>query len=409
MSFPTCQPEAFRAVRRDIAATTDEKIARVVAMLDAMPQRGEADALIASLRPRLAQMSVPRRLSFARLLFLPLDPVLVNAADWERGSPALPRSVLPSLAAVVRAGMGSDAAQPLTEYRAHPREVVAAEGPRLWRGAANILAAAEVPAGWQAATGLPNADFVPISRAAALVLGRASCTLVAEGGAQVDVDALADAALAQPESTEAGPLSTLLAILLSRLCDAEGLLDAFQRRETAANRATLRRARDGAIRFVLGRCQDSGQLPPDLDAARPALERHVTILENLTHWADLRTSPYLDGIATARRGLDLACRDRVGAAVARRIVAPTERESGPADDQAVAKVEQAARDVRRFASVARRLGGEAYYDKLLRDAAMRVTAAPVGRLTVVDRARLMELLVGPEEGLRLLQAQTRAP
>ena len=64
-------------------------------MVDAMPNRGAADQLIAPLRARLAHLRPPRPLRFARLLFLPLDPLIVPAARWRAAQPAIPRTVIP--------------------------------------------------------------------------------------------------------------------------------------------------------------------------------------------------------------------------------------------------------------------------------------------------------------------------
>src|ERR1700712_4282876 len=92
---------AIREVSRGLAQARDEQILKVVAMVDAMPERGAADQLIAPLRARLAQLRPPRPLRFARLLFLPLDPLIVSALRWRAEQPTIPRSAIPSLAAAV--------------------------------------------------------------------------------------------------------------------------------------------------------------------------------------------------------------------------------------------------------------------------------------------------------------------
>src|SRR5689334_24255463 len=84
----------IREVARGLASARDEQIMQVVAMVDAMPNRGPADQLIAPLRPRLARLRPPRPLRFARLLFLPLDPLIVPAARWRAEQPTIPRTVI---------------------------------------------------------------------------------------------------------------------------------------------------------------------------------------------------------------------------------------------------------------------------------------------------------------------------
>src|SRR5271165_6163640 len=99
---------AIREVNRGLAAARDEQIMQVVAMVDAMPNRGPADQLIAPLRPRLAHLRPPRPLRFARLLFTPLDPLIVSAARWRPEQPTIPRTVIPFLAAAVEAVLGAE-------------------------------------------------------------------------------------------------------------------------------------------------------------------------------------------------------------------------------------------------------------------------------------------------------------
>src|ERR1700682_2240745 len=89
---------AIREVARSLAVARDEQILQVVAMVDAMPNRGAADQLIAPLRGRLALLRPPRPLRFARLLFLPLDPLIVPAGRWRPEQNTIPRNAIPSLA-----------------------------------------------------------------------------------------------------------------------------------------------------------------------------------------------------------------------------------------------------------------------------------------------------------------------
>jgi len=67
----------IKALNRHLVSAQDAKILKVVAMVDALPVRGEADNLIEPLRARLAQLRLIRPLGMGHLLFMPLDPVLV--------------------------------------------------------------------------------------------------------------------------------------------------------------------------------------------------------------------------------------------------------------------------------------------------------------------------------------------
>ena len=127
---------AIREVARGLAAARDEQILQVVAMVDAMPNRGPADQLIAPLRARLALQRPPRPLRFARLLFMPLDPLIVPAARWRAAQPAIPRTVIAVLAAAVEADLGASGrtvAAMIEGHTTRDHEVVSAAGQALSR------------------------------------------------------------------------------------------------------------------------------------------------------------------------------------------------------------------------------------------------------------------------------------
>jgi hypothetical protein len=98
----------LRELQHTLASAKDAHIERVVAIVDAMPERGSADGLIAPLRPRLAQIRPARPLRFSRLLFLPLDPLIVPAPKWRPEYLTIPRTALEPLAGSVRDAMDAE-------------------------------------------------------------------------------------------------------------------------------------------------------------------------------------------------------------------------------------------------------------------------------------------------------------
>src|SRR3954466_268648 len=80
----------------------------LVAMLDRLPDRGEADRVLDPVRPRLRALGLPRPLGLPRLLFLPLDGAILPAAGWARGAAAVPRNALVALARAVQAALGAE-------------------------------------------------------------------------------------------------------------------------------------------------------------------------------------------------------------------------------------------------------------------------------------------------------------
>ncbi len=98
------------ALHNSLAQAQDSQITKLVAMVDAMQDRGVIDDLVAPFRTRLAQMRPARPLRFIRLLFTPLDPLIVPAPRWRPESPSIPRTALSAMAEAARATMGDQVA-----------------------------------------------------------------------------------------------------------------------------------------------------------------------------------------------------------------------------------------------------------------------------------------------------------
>jgi hypothetical protein len=171
MTGPTVRSAnaAIREVTRGLADARDAQILRAVAMVDAMPVRGAADEIVAPLRPRLARLRPPRPLRLARLLFLPLDPLIVPPPRWRPESASIPRSVIPVIAEAVAAQAGGIEAA-IAGHTTEDLAVIERAGPPLWSLAAAMLRDAPVPPGWEAATGLAPRFHGPLARRIAALL-----------------------------------------------------------------------------------------------------------------------------------------------------------------------------------------------------------------------------------------------
>jgi hypothetical protein len=372
---------AIRAVAQDLQAAEAAKLARVVAMVDALASRGAADEVIAPLRPRLLALRPPRPLRLARLLFLPLDGVILPAAAWRRGSPAVPRSVLapvathlralarPEVAAVEEAAAGATTADSAR---------LLAAGQMLWPLAADRLMHAPPPADWAESAGLQPADFKAIIVNIATVLFCAAELHGIAAGQVANPQEALTALVGEAAARRPAGLPTLMAVLLAQWPDCTALLTATERV------AGLRQASDAAIDFALGTIAAAPPLPPDMAAAELELRRAVLLLEA----CDGRTTQTIE---RSQRLRDLRQR--------------FEQEARSSFDTALADLaegdEARARDLRRFEATARRVGTRTNYDRALRDAVERLRPGSDDPARM-DKLRLVEILAGPEVAFAML-------
>jgi hypothetical protein len=163
-----------RALRQDLRAADDEKIRRVIAILDEVADPRVNQAILDPLRARLGPLNLVRPLRFSRLLFIPLGPLIVPAAQWRPDEPSVPRTALAPLARIVRAGLGSEAIfidRTIAGRGTDATQAITLAGEALWPRAADILAVAPAPEDWPE-TGLPLKVYQPLARAISAVLRR---------------------------------------------------------------------------------------------------------------------------------------------------------------------------------------------------------------------------------------------
>jgi hypothetical protein len=172
---PRLDRQDMRNLRHELLKANDRKIGQVVAMLDALGNPAQAQAMLDPLRPRVAALRPARPLRFVRMLFLPLNPLIVPASTWRVGDATVPRSVLLPIANVVESGVGDAATASralIAGQKTDAVEAVAKAGGILWPLAAQILTASPAPAEWHT-TGLRLDAFAPMARALAAVFRRA--------------------------------------------------------------------------------------------------------------------------------------------------------------------------------------------------------------------------------------------
>jgi hypothetical protein len=394
----------MQALRPQLLEANDQKIRRILALVDDVSDPAINQAVLDPVRHRLAALRPVRPLGFARLLFIPLDPLLVAPRDWRPGEPTLPRSVLPPISGLVRAALGSVAAyvdKIVADRGADTALTITEAGEALWPRAAEILDQATAPADW-AQTGLPTAAFRPLAAACAAVLRRApQLRRIARreeiGALDTDAEAMDDILRDITNESECG-CAMIARLILIRSPHASGLL----RRIVASGRSQdektlMQRAMDRGTDAVLTHMEDDTGFTDAI--ARGALatvgdevRRVTTLLREIE--ADPDHAPRVKAI---RETLSQVCRDRFAVAVKEGLVGPLAAATGPLEAAGQTELETRARDLRKLDAVARVLGGPADYDRQLRLASEAVrVAAEAGTLTPMRKYRLIEMLVGTE-------------
>lgn len=400
-AFAPPQQGAIRDLQRTMARADDARIAEIVTLLDKMPERGAADALLAPLRARLLQIRPPRRLNIARLLFTPANPVVIPATHWRRNNVTIPRTALRCLASQVLAALddASDLKADIAGATTADRDCVLRGGALLWPRAADILAASSMPVDWTSDTNLGAADYLAIARPLA--------ALLREG---IAIEALVDAAATGAPVARAslrgcldrasgfGPVGMLIGVLLARMPVPEDVLVAAGDLAHLAHDTSIRQAADLAIDVVLAGSEAMLAEQSDIGSAAGELRRIAALIDTLEKPGPGARPARKPEMAALRRSLDTSCRRRF----AREIDAAVQAARVDASDIDVTLLEGAMRDLRDFEAAARGFGGGASYDRATAGAATRLAALPRDTRTGCDVARLIEILDGPEAGLAYL-------
>ena len=399
----------LRVLQGALVEADDAKIIRVTAMVDRLADRGPADALIAPLRARLSQLQPSRPLTFNRLLFTPVDALVVPPSKWRRGALGIPRTALAAFGAVVHAELGAAAAAldaEIATITTGQTDAIAALGARLWPAAAAILAVADAPATWHLASGLPVDDYFPLAHAVAALLGETSAihrlTKAATTGAP-----------AWPEDlkTVFGALSTrnpnavamLTAMLTSTVADSQVMLKVCDDAIAGHADPAIRNAVERGIDFVLGGIENGPPDTADIGQAAAEVARVAGLLATLTGRASHHAAQR-GRIEQLRSRLDGTCRAKFAAELNPQLVTPIAAMAGATAEQ-VGTLERTARDFRRFEIHARQLGGGDQYDRAIAIVATGLKPTPAdSRETKIDRVRLMEILRGPEAAEALLNS-----
>lgn len=398
---PPLRDRDLGGVTRDVAGAPDAQVMRIVATVDAMASRGAADDLIVPLRQRLAVLRPPRPLRFVRLLFHPLDPVIVPAAQWRPGQDEIPRTALMPMADCVRHAMGVQARAIDAAIRGHTTSetaLVATQGQILWSAAGAILANATAPPLWRE-TELAEAMFAPLARRAGALLAQMPalhrlCVETVHGLLPPSPEAL-QAILQGVSAADETALPMLVRLMLNRLPQLASLLAT----PSGAAGPQVKVALDQAIDSLLDQltAEDGAQAQiagAGLAEASVAVRRIATLLQQIED-GTVRSARRAQ-VAVIRQQVDAGCRARFATGLQDQVLARLHM----ATDQDVPALEAAARGLRALETEARVMGGGSAYDRMLSQAAEAIKAE--NGLDRTDQVRLVEILAGSDAALAML-------
>lgn len=409
-STPPPGPD-LRPLHDSLNGASDTQLRRVVALVEEMTRRGAADALIAPLRHRLARLRPSRRPRLGRLLFLPLDPLIVAPPMWRPGDPTIPRPALGPLTHTVRLALGpiaKDIDALIAGGSSDDPAMIEEAGALLWPRAADILVTAEQPAGW-AELGLNARSYREIATGTAAVLARhallESVVRNCRSNPGSAAETLIEPIIATLAEEDAAGQVFVIGVLLARLPYPGALLTVLER--SARGSPSLRQASDRATLAVLDRLDTRHGVEarinetPLADAQReiPRIAALVSELEGRA--GDPKTRSRLRAL---HQRLDMACRARFADCVTVEFLAPLRAMSDTIDPTAQRLLESTARQLRGLEAAMRPIGGAAIYDTLMGQAASAVAAIGGGDpSSVVRAARLVEILEGPDAAMSVLE------
>ncbi len=398
--------QAVRALRQELHGADDHKVTRITEVLDELSDPTINQSILDPFRDRLATLKPVRPLRFSRLLFIPLDPLIVAGRAWRVGEPSIPRTVLASISSTVRAECGSEVTlfeQLMSGRRADMVQAITLAGDVIWPRAAEVLAMAPPPVDW-GATGLAESVYPPLARTIASVLRRAPhlrrlARHGGDGGPEADKAMRAILQDITRKSAESRTMITRL-ILLQAPHAAPALRRFLSASQDQAEKASLQHALARGTEQVLVAMENEPEFAKEighasLGRAANELRRINAVLQEIEDGSG--TGKDRQRLKAIRGHLDQACRTRFADGLQAGLVAPLTAASGPVDGASQTRLESCTRDLQILEMEARKAGGSASYDRLLQQASDSVfAAAQAGTLSPARKIRLIEILSGPE-------------
>ena len=409
---PASQMLTARAIRSQLGTADDDKIGKIMGVVNRLGDAEINRTLLDPLRGRLASLRPSRPLRLARLLFLPLDSLIVQPKNWRPDQSRLPRTALVPLTALVQERLGQQASAisaALEGKTTNDNDIITQFGETLWPLAASVFASATAAPGWSD-TGLPVGVFGPLALALATVLRRASkirrLHQRAQSGLTEDDAALTISIMANLADEPAEGAAMVTQLILLQVPQAAPIL-----------RQHVSASRNAADSVALHKAMARG-----IDESLTYLERDANFAKRIEEEPVAEVADHVRTIALFLKGLDghstglphrariRALRDELGQAtrtcfhhhLAENIGKPLTAQSGVMAAGEQRLLEAHARDIRALETVARQLSDPAPFDRHLMQTADQVRGAlATGTISLIRACRLIELLSGPDAAAAL--------
>ena len=412
------QDRMLEGVRGLLEEAGDGPLLKALRLIESLDERGSLDEAVARVRPRLALLRPIRSIGLRRLATLPFEDLLVSSAAWVPGRCRIDRASLGRLHMAILGELPSDLP---TRIRAESRNrfmneqgVVLALGRELWPAASAALHRSLAAAG--AAGQEPG--MIEQMRSAALLLGVAPAVVpliwrlpprpmpeLVEDERKVALDLLRFG-----RAGGAALLELLFHILLARTASPATILEL----PFAGELAIPPREIEPLVERAAAACLAELAVPPASGSQGRALALAADGIERMVSWVrSLEAGP-------ARLGLDRAAlrdaRGRVvrsiGSQLKEVVVGSLPQQfarlhgTEAAADNVMAEVEEAARAVRRIGIAGREFGIGDTVDRTLAQAQalfLGPSSASDGDPGRIDRARIVEILFGPDAAMTVMR------
>ena len=416
---PTPAMLTARAICSQLGSADDDKIGKIMGVVNRLGNAEINRTLLDPLRGRLASLRPSRPLRLSRLLFVPLDPLIVPPRNWRPDQSRLPRPALLPLTALVEERLGPQAAAisaAIEGKTTNDGDLITQVGETLWPLAASVFAGAQAAPGGSD-PGVPASVFPPLAAALSTVLREAShirrlClrarTGLTEDDAALTISIMANLAGEPPEGA-----AMVTQLILLQVPQAAHIL----RQHVAASR-------NAADSVALHKAMARG-----IDESLTYLERDAELAKRIEEEPVAEVADRVRTIALFLKGLDdssaglphrariRALREDLGKAsqvcfhkhlnedIERPLTAGQRMLA--ADEQR--RLEAHARDIRALETVARHLGDAEPFDRhLLQTADKGRAALASGTITPIRACRLVEILSGPDAAAALYRHSQKA-